>query len=146
MTIMTDKRPVQCHQLNKTNRILTDNEDISRQGVHSTPNGRMARGKSPRHWLDLTLYNFYNNFLETLQSLFCITKVKYFLRSSSFSYLLVSSYILGGTTLTICVRNRQAWWFHTFFTNFSKCATLSFQSHQNINHHIFHYRYNTTVH
>ena len=41
-----------------------------------------------------TLYNFYNNFLETLQCLFCITKLKYFLHSSSFSYLLVSSYIL----------------------------------------------------
>ena len=69
-----------------------------------------------------TLYSFYNNFLEILQSLFWITKLEYFLHSSSFSYLFISSYILEGTTLTICVRNRQAWWFHIFVTKFSKCA------------------------
>ena len=55
-----------------------------------------------------SVYNFYNNFLETLQSLFCISKLKYFLLSSSFSYLLVSSNILEEKTLTICVRNRRA--------------------------------------
>ena len=44
--------------------------------------------------IEYTLYNFYNNFLETLQSLFCITKLKYFLYSSSSSYLLISSSIL----------------------------------------------------
>ena len=49
-----------------------------------------------------TLYNFYNNFLETLQSLFCITKLKYFLHSSSFPYLLVSSYILEEKKKTKC--------------------------------------------
>ena len=49
------------------------------------------------------LYNFYNNFLETLQSLFCITKLKYFLHPSSFSYLLVSSYILEGKELSLSV-------------------------------------------
>ena len=62
-----------------------------------------------------TRYNFYNNLLETLQSLFCITKLKYFLHSSSFSHLLVSSYILEEKTLSVLEIDE-----HNYFIHFSQ--------------------------
>ena len=43
-----------------------------------------------------TLYNFYNNFLEALTVFILRYQTNIFIISSSFSYLLVSSYILEG--------------------------------------------------
>ena len=54
-----------------------------------------------------TLYNFYNNFLETIQSLFCITKQIF----SLFILILsvsIKLYFRRKKTLTISDRYRQA--------------------------------------
>ena len=57
MTLMTDIRPVQGRQLNKTNPILTDKNKLADKGRILHSRWQTGQRESPRHLLDLTYQN-----------------------------------------------------------------------------------------